>query len=87
MSTIDLPTPGPHIGDVPPAPPVARDARLDPLPPWCTSPMRAALSELMLSGALVLAEIDSVELQSSWKKKPATGRLLAALEQARMALS
>lgn len=49
--------------------------------------LRAAASEALLAGALVLAEINAVELRSDWKKKPETARLLAALEGLREALS
>lgn len=60
-----------------------------PPPPTPPAPpsLRAALAELSLAGAIVLSEIETTELRDTWKKKPNTARLLAALELAREALS
>ena len=58
-----------------------------PIPTKPPATLRAALAELSLSSAIVLAEIESKELKDSWNKKPNTARLLAALELAREALS
>lgn len=49
--------------------------------------LRAALAELSLAGAMLLSEVEGKELRESWKSRPNTARLLAALELAREALS